>query len=175
MATKQDIVISTRTALARPTALKNIARLIPAVVIIAATLFMLSCGHGGFLSVDNNGSATATPTPGTGSLAFVTNYNDGKVSSFTRNTTTGALKHTGQVTAGAKKGPRGVVASPDGSFLYVANISDDNIYEYSINHQRDADAAVAGAVSNGSGTKPDELATNTAKNVAVGDGQGRDD
>ena len=164
MATKQDIVISTRSALARRTALKNIARLIPAVVIIAATLFMLSCGHGGFLSVvNNNGSATATPTPGTGSLAFVTNYNDGKVSSFTRNTTTGALKHTGQVTAGAKKGPRGVVASPSGSFLYVANIGDDNIYEYSIKSTNGTLTPLSpAAVSNGSGTKPDELAINSA-------------
>ena len=164
MATKQDIVISTRSALARRTALKNIARLIPAVVIIAATLFMLSCGHGGFLSLaNNNGSATATPTPGSGSLAFVTNYNDGKVSSFTRNTTTGALKHTGQVTAGAKKGPRGVVASPSGGFLYVANIGDDNIYEYSIKSTNGTLTPLSPpAVSNGSGTKPDELAINTA-------------
>lgn len=164
MATKQDIVISTRSALARRTALKNIARLIPAVVIIAATLFTLSCGHGGFLSLaNNNGSATATPTPGTGSLAFVTNYNDGKVSSFTRNTTTGALKHTGQVTAGAKKGPRGVVASPSGGFLYVANIGDDNIYEYSIKSTNGTLTPLSpAAVSNGNGTKPDELAINTA-------------
>lgn len=164
MATKQDTVISRRSALARRTALKNIARLIPAVVIIAATLFMLSCGHGGFLSLaNNNGSATATPTPGTGSLAFVTNYNDGKVSSFTRNTTTGALKHTGQVTAGAKKGPRGVVASPSGSFLYVANIGDDNIYEYSIKSTNGTLTPLSpAAVSNGNGTKPDELAINTA-------------
>src|SRR5208282_3236631 len=78
-------------------------------------------------------SPTATPTSGVGNLAFVTNYSDGKVSSFTRNITTGALKHTGQVTAGKKNGPRGVVASPGGNFLYVANIADDNIYEYSIN------------------------------------------
>src|ERR1019366_5914126 len=38
MATKQDILLSTRSALARRTALKNIVRLIPAVVIIAAML-----------------------------------------------------------------------------------------------------------------------------------------
>ncbi len=114
MATAQDILLSTRSALARRTALKNIVRLIPAVVIIAATLNTLSCGSSGLLSPVNSGSASPTPTktPGTGTLAFVTNYNDGKVSSFTRNITTGALKHTGQVTAGAKTGPRGVVASP---------------------------------------------------------------
>ena len=51
----------------------------------------------------------------------MTNFNDGMVSSFTRNTTTGVLKLRGQVKAGAKQGPRGLVASPsNGSFLYVA-------------------------------------------------------
>ncbi len=74
----------------------------------------------------------------------MTNFNDGKVSSFTRNMSTGVLKLTGQVKAGAKSGPRGVVASPSGSFLYVANLGDDNIYEFSVNQTNgDADAAVA--------------------------------
>ncbi len=118
-------------------ALKNIVRLIPAVVIMAAMLNTASCtNNNGLLPQDNgNGSntPTATPTGGTGALAFVTNFNDGKVSSFTRNTTTGVLKRTGQVTAGAKKGPKGVVAAPSGSFLYVANNTDDNIYEFSVN------------------------------------------
>src|ERR1017187_1255250 len=121
MATEQDILLSARSASARRTTLKNIVRLIPAMVIIAAMLNMLSCGNSGLLTPVNGGSVspTATPTTGTGTLAFVTNYNDGKVSSFTRNTTTGALKHTGQVSAGAKKGPLGVVATPNGNFLYV--------------------------------------------------------
>ena len=90
----------------------------------------------------------------------MTNYKDGKVSSFTRNTTTGVLTLTGQVTAGAKSGPRGVVASPAGSFLYVANINDDNIYEYSIDSTNGTLTPLSPAfVSNGSGTQPDELAT----------------
>jgi len=160
MATTQDILLSTRNPPARRTALKNIVRLIPAVAIIAAMLNVMSCGNPGLLTlVNGSGTATATPTPGAGTLAFVTNYNDGKVSSFTRNTTTGVLKHTGQVTAGAKKGPRGVVASPGGSFLYVANISDHNINEYSINSTNGTLTPLSpAAVSNGNGTKPDELA-----------------
>ena len=123
-----------------------------------------------------SGSPTATPTTGTGALAFVTNYNDGKVSSFTRNITTGALKHTGQVTAGKKaKGPRGVVASPNGSFLYVANINDDNIYEYSIDSTNGIPKPLpTPSISNGTGTRPDELAINSGGNFAVGDGRGRD-
>src|SRR6266404_76102 len=116
-------------------ALKNLVRLIPAVVIIAATLNTVSCKTGNGLFSQSNGSKspTATPTSGTGALAFVTNFNDGKVSSFTRNISTGALTLTkGQVKAGAKHGPRGVVAAPSGNFLYVANISDDKIYEFSV-------------------------------------------
>jgi 6-phosphogluconolactonase (cycloisomerase 2 family) len=150
--------------LSRRASLKNLVRLVPAVVIIAAMLNMLSCGNGGLLQQDSggDGSPTATPTSGAGNLAFVTNYSDGKVSSFTRNITTGVLKHTGQVTAGKKNGPRGVVASPGGTFLYVANIGDDNIYEYSIDSTNGTLTPLSpAAVSNGSGTEPDELAINS--------------
>ena len=96
------------------TAFKNLVRLIPAVVIIAATLNTVSCNNNNGLLPQVHGgggskSPTATPTSGAGALAFVTNFNDGKVSSFTRNTSTGVLKRTGQVKAGAKTGPRGEV------------------------------------------------------------------
>ena len=161
MATEQCIGLS----FSRRTALKNFVRLIPAVVIIAAMLNTLSCGTPGLLTPSNggSGSATPTPTPGAGALAFVTNYNDGKVSSFTRNTTTGVLKHTGQVTAGKKPGPRGVVASPGGQFLYVANIKDDNIYEFSINSANGTlTPLTTPAVSNGKGSGPDEMAINSS-------------
>jgi len=145
-------------------ALKNIIRLIPAVVIVAALLSTVSCGNG-LLDPVNSGSATptSTSTAGTGALAFVTNFNDGIVSSFTRNTTTGVLKRRGQVTAGAKSGPRGVIAAPSGSFLYVANIKDDNIYQFSINPTNGVLTPLSPAfVSNGSGSGPDEIAINTA-------------
>jgi len=165
MATEQG----RRPSFYRQPALKNIVRLIPAVVILAAMLNVLSCGEGGLLSSANNsGSPTATPTTGTGSLAFVTNYNDGLVSSFTRNTTTGVLTLTGQMAAGAKSGPRGVVASPDGSFLYVANISDNNIYEYSIDSTNGTLTPLSPKfVSNGAGTQPDELAITTILDVTM--------
>jgi len=163
MATEQDIRLSTRSAPARRAALKNIVRLIPAVVLIAATLNTLSCGDRGLLGANDLGSATAAPTTGTGALAFVTNYKDGKVSSFTRNTTTGVLKYTGQVTAGTKAGPKGVVAAPSGSFLYVANSADDNIYEFSINSTDGTLTPLSPAfISNGNGSGPDELAINSA-------------
>jgi DNA-binding beta-propeller fold protein YncE len=158
MPTDQRIGFSTRSTF------KNIVRLIPAVVIIAVTLNTLSCGSNGLLQPANSSnSPTSTPTAGTGQLAFVTNFNDGKVSSFTRNTTTGVLKRSGQVTAGAKKGPKGVVAAPSGSFLYVANNSDDNIYEFSVSSTNGALTPLSPAsVSNGKGSGPDEIAINTA-------------
>jgi DNA-binding beta-propeller fold protein YncE len=148
-------------------ALKNVVLLIPAMVIIAVTLNTVSCtNNNGLLTPDNGGGSntpTATPTTGTGALAFVTNFNDGMVSSFTRNTTTGVLKLKGQVTAGAKKGPRGVVAAPSGSFLYVANLQDGNIYEFSVNPTNGVLTPLSPAsVSNGSGSGPDELAINPA-------------
>jgi DNA-binding beta-propeller fold protein YncE len=151
----------------RRNALKNVIRLIPAVVIMAVMLSAVSCNNNnGLLQQVHGGgsnSPTGTPTAGTGALAFVTNFNDAMVSSFTRNITTGVLKRTGQVKAGAKMGPRGVVASPSGSFLYVANLGDDNIYEFSVS-QTDGTLTPLSppSVSNGSGSGPDELAINTA-------------
>jgi 6-phosphogluconolactonase (cycloisomerase 2 family) len=167
MAAQQGI----RLGSSRGTALRNIIRLIPAVVVIAATLNTVSCtgNHTLFPTVHGGGGGgsktpTATPTAGTGALAFVTNFNDGKVSSFTRNTTTGALTLTNpQVKAGAKNGPRGVVASPNGHFLYVANINDDKIYEFSVNQTTGALTPLPTAsVSNGNASGPDQLAINTA-------------
>ena len=150
----------------RRTTLKNVIRLIPAAVILAATLNTVSCknGNGLFSQGGGGGSPTATSTAGTGALAFVTNFNDGKVSSFTRNTSTGVLTlHPGQVKAGAKSGPRGVIASPSGSFLYVANIKDDNIYEFSVNQSNGTLTPLSPpSVSNGNATEPDELAINSA-------------
>ena len=166
MAAQQGI----RLGSSRGTALRNIIRLIPAVVVIAATLNTVSCTGNHTLFPQSNGggggskSPTATPTTGTGSLAFVTNFNDGMVSSFTRNPTSGALTLTNpQVKAGANHGPRGVVASPNGNFLYVANMKDDNIYEFSVNQTTGALTKLATpSISNGSGSGPDELAINLA-------------
>jgi DNA-binding beta-propeller fold protein YncE len=159
-----------RVGSSRGTALRNIIRLIPAVVILAVTLNTVSCNsnHGLFPEVHGGGGGshtpTSTPTAGTGSLAFVTNFNDGMVSSFTRNTASGALTLTNpQVKAGANQGPRGVVASPNGNFLYVANIKDDNIYEFSVNQTTGALTKLPKpSISNGNATSPDELAINPA-------------
>jgi 6-phosphogluconolactonase len=166
MATEQHDRLSS----SRLTALKNIIGLVPALVLIAAIINTSSCGSGGLLtpvgggggggssSSTKTGSASSTPTP-TGALAFVTNFNDGNVSSFTRNTSTGALTLTGKMKAG-KNGPRGVVAAPSGAFLYVANINDDNIYEFSVGSKGKLTSLTS--VSPGNGTGPDELAITTS-------------
>src|SRR5208283_120037 len=108
MATEERIRLSEQSR--RSAILRNLVRMIPAVVIIAATLNTVSCGDSGLLTrVSGNGSPTATSTAGAATLAFVTNYADGKVSWLTRNTTTGALTAKGQTSAGKKNGPRGLV------------------------------------------------------------------
>jgi DNA-binding beta-propeller fold protein YncE len=158
------MAVEDRVGLPRRVAFKNIFRLIPALVLMAAMLDTVSCKNGGiFPAASNSGSATATATAGTGSLAYVTNFNDAKVSSFTRNLTTGVLTLTGTVTAGKKSGPKGVVAAPSGSFLYVANNADDNIYEFSINTTNATLTPLSPAsVSNGKGSGADEIAINPA-------------
>ena len=144
--------------------LKNIIRLIPVAVLMAATLDTVSCGgHGLFGAATSSASSSASPSPGSGALAFVTNFNDGKVASFTRNTASGLLKRTSTTQAGAKKGPKSVVSASSGSFLYVANVADDNIYEFAVNPSTGALTPLSPAsVSNGNKSGPDQMAMNPA-------------
>jgi len=147
--------------------LKNLIRMVPAVVAIAGTIYTISCGVPGFgLGEPGSGAqASATPTPGTGALAFVSNFAAGTVASFTRNTTTGVLKRTAITGAGAKSGPRGLAVSPGAAagFLYVANQADDNIYEYAVNQSSGVLTPLSPAsINNGNKSGPDELAINPA-------------
>jgi 6-phosphogluconolactonase (cycloisomerase 2 family) len=146
------------------TILKNFIRLLPAAVLIVATINTMSCNSPGLLTLaGNSGSPTPTPTPGTGALGFVSNFADGKVASFTRKTTTGVLKRTGTIAAGMKKGPKGLAVSSGASFLYVANNADDNIYEYSVNQTNGTlTPLTTPSISNGGGSAPDEIAVNPA-------------
>jgi 6-phosphogluconolactonase (cycloisomerase 2 family) len=161
MAAEERLRFSTRTAL------HNIVRLIPAVVIMAATLNTLSCGDTGFLgSATNSASPTSTSTSsGSGALAFVTNFNDGMVSSFTRDVAkgTGALKRTGQIKAGPAQGPKGLAAYPTGNYLYVANSNDGNIYQYAVNQTNGTLTQIA-VISNNKNSGPDEIAIIPAGN-----------
>jgi DNA-binding beta-propeller fold protein YncE len=156
-----------RTVLSRRSSLGGIIRLIPAIVIAAVMLNSAACNPTGLFGNSGGGngvvSPTATPTAGTGALAFVTNFNDGMVSSFTRNISTGVLKRSGQVMAGANKGPKGVAVAPSGSFLYVANNKDDNIYQFAVSSTDGTLTPLSPAfISNGKNSGPDELAINNA-------------
>jgi len=149
--------------------LKNLIRMVPVAIALAATVYTISCGGPGFgMGAPGSGgaaSASATPTQGTGALAFVSNFSAGNVASFTRNTTTGVLKRTAITGAGAKGGPRGLAVSPGAAagFLYVANNADDNIYEYAVNQSSGALTPLSPpSISNGTNSGPDELAINPA-------------
>ncbi|WP_304820713.1 beta-propeller fold lactonase family protein [Candidatus Binatus sp.] len=144
--------------------LRNFAMLMPALLVMAVTLNTASCGSGGLLTPvsSNSGTPTSTATSNVGGFGFVTNFNDAKVSSLTRNTTTGALKRSGTIAAGAKKGPHGLAVAPSNAFLYVANVADDNIYEFAVSSTNGTLTALSPAsISNGNGSGPDQLAMNS--------------
>jgi DNA-binding beta-propeller fold protein YncE len=119
---------------------KSIAQLIrcallaaPVVVSIAAVMGGSSgCGKGLFPEVSSS-SATITPTPVANAFLYATNFNDGTVSAFTRNTNTGALTFIQKQNAGAVGGPMGLaVTAPQNDLLFVANAADGKVYQYSI-------------------------------------------
>jgi 6-phosphogluconolactonase (cycloisomerase 2 family) len=158
--------------------LRNLVMLMPALLVMAVTLDTASCGSGGLLqpaTSSGTASPTGTATTNAGAFAFVTNFNDAKVSTLTRNTTTGVLKHSGAVLAGAKKGPHGLVVAPSNAFLYVANVADDNIYEFSVSSDKGTLTPLSPAsISNGNASGPDQLAMNSAGTFlwATGSGDG---
>jgi 6-phosphogluconolactonase (cycloisomerase 2 family) len=147
--------------------LTSIIRLVPVAVALAATIYTISCGSPGLgLGPEGSGAnSSATPTPGNGALAFVSNFTAGNVASFTRNTTKGVLKRTATTAAGKKSGPRGLAVSPGAvaAFLYVANKADGNIYEYAVNQNSGVLTPLSPAsISNGANSGPDEIAINPA-------------
>lgn len=92
-----------------------------------------SCGDSIFPKVTSSPAATTTPTPGIGAFVYLTNFNDAKVSKFSRNRTTGALGTPTTVKAGAIQGPIGLAVAPSGNALYVANAADNKLHEFGIN------------------------------------------
>jgi 6-phosphogluconolactonase (cycloisomerase 2 family) len=102
---------------------------------IAASIAVLvstsgGCGKGLFPEVTASGAIT--PTPVGNAYLYATNFNDGTVSAFVRNTNTGALGFIAKISAGAAGGPEGVVVSPQNDLAYVVNAADNNIYQYTV-------------------------------------------
>ena len=124
-----------------------------------------ACGKGVFSDTPSGGSPTPTPSPGTGAFLYVTNTKDGKVSEFSRNTTTGKLKLIGTVKAGAAGGPVGITVDPSGKFLYVANSSDNSVHQFIINLTTGKLSAI-GAGSVAAGTSPQQISVTPEDNFA---------
>jgi 6-phosphogluconolactonase len=124
-----------------------------------------ACGKGIFSRTSSGGSPTPTPSPGTGAFLYVTNTKDGKVSEFSRNTTTGKLKLIGTVKAGAAGGPVGITVDPSGKFLYVTNSSDNSVHQFTIDLTTGKLSAI-GAGSVAAGTSPQQIAVTPEDNFA---------
>jgi 6-phosphogluconolactonase (cycloisomerase 2 family) len=140
-----------------------------ALPVIASLLILAviggACGKGVFSGTSSGGSPTPTPSPGSGAFLYVTNTKDGKVSEFSRNTTTGKLKLIGTVKAGAAGGPVGITVDPSGKFLYVANSSDSSVHQFTINLTTGKLSAI-GAGSAAAGTTPQQVAVTPEDNFA---------
>jgi 6-phosphogluconolactonase (cycloisomerase 2 family) len=96
--------------------------------------------------------ATLTPN---GDFLYIPNYQDGTISAFSVDQTTGALTEvTGSPFADGDVYPAASAVSPNGKFLFVANFSTDNagsISVFSINATTGALTAVTGSPFTGSG------------------------
>jgi len=130
----------------------------PPLLMLVGTIGTLSCGKSIFPTVTATNTSTSTSTA---SMAFVTNFNSGTISEFTRNATTGKLHRVGTIAAGSKKGPMGMAIPTDNTFLYAANNKDGKLEEYSIG--AGAVLSSIGTVSDGVGSGPAMIAINPAQ------------
>jgi len=102
---------------------------------MAASIFAFvntsgGCGKGLFPFVTSSGTATSTPVAN--AFLYATNFRDGTVSAFSRNTNTGALSFIATQRAGRANGPQGVTVSPANDLAYVVNAAENNVYQYSV-------------------------------------------
>jgi 6-phosphogluconolactonase (cycloisomerase 2 family) len=125
---------------------------------LAALLTGGGCGRGLFPEVTPTTSITATPV--TNAYLYATNFNDGSVSAFARNTSTGAITFIAKQSAGAAGGPAGVAVPIQNDLVFVANASDGNLYEYLIG----ATGNIANIAKVSSGTTPQLVAIDETGN-----------
>jgi DNA-binding beta-propeller fold protein YncE len=139
---------------------KIIIRLIPLITILASFAAILtsnSCGKG-LYEVTGTASVTTTATPVANAFLYATNYSDGTVSAFKRNTTTGALAFIAKQTAGAVNGPMGIAVTPQNDLAFVVNASDGNVYEYEIIQSGTTPGSLSSVGSIAAGTTPQQVA-----------------
>ena len=91
--------------------------------------------------------------------AFVANSNDGTVSVYTVNATSGLLRADGYVSVKSK--PVGVAVTPGGQFLYVANSGSGNVSAFSVNTKNGTLTPVTGSPF-AAGTTPSAASTDPA-------------
>ena len=141
-------------------------RLIPIALVVASAIILVAggCGKGLFPEVSASSSGTVTPTPVASAFLYATNFNDGLVSAFGRNTNTGALSFISQQSAGAVNGPMGVAVTANDDLVFVANASDGNVYEYSIVLSGGTPGSLTSLGSIASGTAPQMIAIDDTDN-----------
>ena len=120
------------------------------------------CGKGLFPEVTS--STTSLRPRSRNAYLYATNFSDGTVSAFTRNTNTGALGFIAKTIGGRSQGPVGVaVNGRKRSGVYVANAADGNVYQYAI-----ATSGVLGSLTSlgkiASGTTPQMIAIDSSDN-----------
>ena len=141
---------------------KIILRFFPLLTVLASFVALLtgnSCGKGFFPEVSSFASVTVTATPVANAFLYATNFNDGTVSAFQRNTNTGALTFIAKQSAGAVSGPMGIaVPSPQNDFAFVANAADGNVYEFEIVQSGSTPGNLAAVGNTTAGTTPQMVA-----------------
>lgn len=137
----------------------RVARVLPALsVLLTMATVGGSCGKGIFPFADSKSASTqtATSTPTTGALVYVTNFNDAKISEFNRDSVSGALATPHTVKTGAVKGPIELTVAPSSQALYVANQADNQVHQFGI-----ASTGKLGPIGSGvvaAGTSPQQVA-----------------
>ena len=143
-------------------------RLVPLLSILISFVVLLtsnSCGKG-LYEVSNVASATVTATPvaNANPYLYATNFSDGMVSAFKRNTTTGALTFIAKQTAGAVNGPMGIAVTPQNDFAFVVNSSDGKVYEYELLQSGNTPGNLSSVGSIAAGTTPQQVAIDSTGN-----------
>jgi 6-phosphogluconolactonase (cycloisomerase 2 family) len=147
--------LSIRNSIAR------IKRFIPAVFVTVCVALAIAnsggCGKGLFPEI-NSANATATATPVANAFLYATNFSDGTVSAFQRNTTNGRLSFVAKQNAGAVNGPVGVAVTKQNDLAFVANAADGKVYEYTIVQSGTTPGNLATLGNINAGTTPQQVA-----------------
>jgi len=91
-----------------------------------------SCGKGLYQVENSAASVTVTATPVANAFLYSSNFADGTVSAFRRNTSNGALSFIAKQSAGAVNGPMGIAVAALNDLVFVANAADGRVYEFGI-------------------------------------------